>query len=1282
MLSPLQIITGTAKKIASKGRDFIQPQNVGGIIKNTITGIPLAAKSLVTGTGQFKADSKLGIARNTVTGLPVAARDVLAPTRGYTEKELLQAKPTLKQRAVAIPKVGAEIASGFGELANMIPGYSNTVNKIINNKAGDKLVTASQRFNQFSTPKNVEEASAMRVFDIASNFIPVAGTAKNLARSSKVIAATKDVKIITKELKALGFADDLVDSYAPRLVSITDEKKVSGALNNIVKLQAETKKTVGSKPTAALRDDFKTRVTENINNELNNLKSTDFLNAKGDIDDLETFGRLDKLRELNNKRRLSEAENREVIGLLRKTGREVIPNPSREMKEFLDITQNKTSSRTPIRGDAGKFKGSVKNTPTEAFGAVGGFEQDEEGKLTFNSTKAALGVAGIAGFTKGKKYFSKPEIVGLQTQLNITKEVLNNHPAKSLAKYANSNSELPEVLGGVKSKFGKSGDDIVTQLGFSDSESARRSYQDYLKGKQKVAELETVYKQALANKQAENLKLATQGPIKYSAEGVPMALSKRERQIVSSRTTNTATPLQEATKSRSQSPVKSPSVLSDDFVSRKVIDTPDVRSEMASLQQVAEQKLASQPNPEIFGKRSSLINMVEDMKTPVNKKVNALDYLRTPDRVLKKIGLEKESILVRQQYDKYLKELPENIDKISDWVKQVSEEGNVKIFKFLDGQEVKLNATEYKIAGEIKIWLKQWADRLGLPEDKRVTNYITRLFDDQLIAKEFDEDLAKLIRDKIPGSVYDPFLQKRLGALGYKEDTWAALDAYVKRATRKVHMDPALERLENAAVNLEDTQWNYVKKYADRINLRPTNIDNAVDNLIKSTVGYRFGQRPTMTLTQTLRKWTYRSMLGLNVGSALRNISQGVNTFAKLGAKDTMLGYAKLFSSAHRKELLESGILNNSFIQDRALSANKKIMEKIDKGLFVFFEQAEKINRGAAYFGAKGKAIKMGMNEADAIEYAKKIVRDTQFAFGAVDTPVAMQSDLVKTITQFQSFTLKQTEFLIEMAKNKEFAGLLRYGLGGAAFVYTIGQAFGMEEKELLPLFRFDTPASLKLPTEIFKAVVDAPNKYGQQRDLKEKGTDILNSFRGLIPANSQAKKTIEGIEAVKQGESQDKAGKRQFEVGGTPLKDAQAVVFGKYAGQSAKDYFNKKEGNEPKTEADKIIEAKKEKYDEDKKRINPIFIKAQGLVNTGKQEEANAIVSELSDEDFEIYKKIRSAYRAEKTREGVKTMLPIAIRNKKLKELGREAEALAEVDALSDEQYEWYKSAKEQLGY
>ncbi len=557
----------------------------------------------------------------------------------------------------------------------------------------------------------------------------------------------------------------------------------------------------------------------------------------------------------------------------------------------------------------------------------------------------------------------------------------------------------------------------------------------------------------------------------------------------------------------------------------------------------------------------SLDNIIDQMPTPVKRKVNAVDWLiRTPEKVLRKIGLGKEMDNLRKGYDAYLKELPKNIDKITEWTKQVpTKENNQNIFLYLDGQDVKLNPTELKVAGEIKTWLSEWADRLKLPKDNRITHYITHLFDEQLIKKEFDEDLAKIISQKIPGSVYDPFLIKRLGAKGYKVDTWAALDAYVKRGTRKVNLDPALEKIDEIAPSLEQSQWDYLKEYIDRVNLRPTKIDTSIDNTIKSVVGYKFGQRPTAMISRVMRQAGYRGGLWFNVSSTLRNLSQGINTYAVLGEKYTALGYAKLFSKANRQEIIDQGVLNAGFIDDRILSATQKLWQKADNVGFAMFQAVEGINRGSAYLGAKAKALSMGKNEAQAIEYGKKIARETQFTFGSIDTPLAFSNDIVKTLMQFQTYTTKQVEFLSELAKDRNFGALARYTAAGLLYVATIGQAFGMDWKELIPAWRLPAPPAGKFLATTAGAILNAPDKYGNQRDFPKKLKDIAATAWGIVPGGSQAKKTIQGYQSIQDGGSYDAAGRLQFKQDQSTAGQLQSLLFGKYAGQNAQNYFDKK---------------------------------------------------------------------------------------------------------------------------
>ena len=794
------------------------------------------------------------------------------------------------------------------------------------------------------------------------------------------------------------------------------------------------------------------------------------------------------------------------------------------------------------------------------------------------------------------------------------------------------------------------------------------------KGKAQATEQAAVQPPAIAKAQKEvpsskeSIPLRYSRPhLKYDGDGKALPYTPRQKRILE--------------RSPHTQLVKMPPSVGE-VVKKRYLPLKRSEGEIRSFEKAAE----AATSPTVPRVPRGLDPKIDKPQTPVTKKVNILDYVRTPDRVMRKIGLGAESDELRRAFDSYQKELPKNIEVITQWANLVKHKkgASERIFKYLDGQAITLDSQERLIAHEIKDWLADWADRLKLPPSARIRDYITHIFEDEIIRKEFDEDLAKIIADKVPAEVYDPFLQKRLGVGGYKQDAWAALDAYVKRATRKVHMDPALERIEVKANALEESQFDYVKSYIDRVNMRPTKWDNRIDNLIKSSpIGYKWGQRPTLAATRTLRQVVYRATLGLNPGSALRNLSQGANVYAKLGEKHTVLGYVRLLSKDARKELAESGVLENNFIQDRSLNATKKMMEKLDKSLFVFFDTAEKINRGAAYLGGKSKARSLGLKGADADEYAKEIVRKTQFNYDAIDTPAFLGSDIMKTLAQFSTYPIKQTEFLAELARNKEWAGLIRYAASGLVFVYTVGQALGMKPEELLPTGGFtrlleEGPPAAQFAKELGGAVFNAPDDYGNERTLAKKTEDVLKAgLTTLVPAGTQIRKTWMGTEAVMNGGSLDKSGRLQYEVGGTPIKDAQAVIFGKSATPEAQEYYRKKEEPKEDTALDKAV---REKAVYRNTKIRPIYNDVQRLVAEGREDEAIAIVDNLSDEDYEEYKKIKAAEKRRKTLETQDAMLPVYEKVQKLKEAGRIDEATAIVDGLTDEEYHAYTLLKKKL--
>ena len=57
-------------------------------------------------------------------------------------------------------------------------------------------------------------------------------------------------------------------------------------------------------------------------------------------------------------------------------------------------------------------------------------------------------------------------------------------------------------------------------------------------------------------------------------------------------------------------------------------------------------------------------------------------------------------------------------------------------------------------------------------------------------------------------------------------------------------------------------------------------------------------------------------------------------------------------------------------------------------------------------------------------------------------------------------------------------------------------------------------------------------DRYGNERSLGKKFSDVAKAGMGVIPGGIQLKKTYEGAKSVLEGGSYDKAGRKQFEQG------------------------------------------------------------------------------------------------------------------------------------------------------
>lgn len=1104
-----------------------------GIGVHTILGIPKASLGLAQDAGLAPggktpfAATPVGTAANTLGAIPAqAAHTALDIGRGLA-RDTLGLGRTI-QNVVTGPGSAPESAAppdylkgllGDQPIETIPTQFNNTKSAIENSPIAQKI-----GINKFASPIAFGAVLGNNILD----FAPMGGSED---AAVKALAKETDVGSVLESLKSMGVHPEVADKFAPHIAEATSPKEVKTLLQSVKGVQM-------LKHTAEARESLNEPDLSYEPTDEESMAQT----AKNASPATESGIDESALHEYNTlpPESVDEATTNIPTHLEPLAEKARAAGSPEEFRASISDLQDRYMKGEPLTAEDHTLLGALKDAKKDRIGTADEFYERAVPKTPVE-VKPSEGE------------LLDNHISDLETQHEIMKDALSDHPGRSLVQYRSSaTGELPEIAAGAKSKFGARGDVIgqdklgQEMSGGGDIDTLNGHLKSYLDLRDQTKEVEGELK-SLKERRAEIPEKASDGFYNRSLE--------RNNQDLPERPQTPATGIPEGSSPQAGNIGKVDPTIEEQFA-RRAAGTPGNTI----------QALAKEPDAKSW---QSLVKGFS-RNLPKEEKAHLLDYMGTPEFVLEKLGLQKGAEMLQDAKDVYRTTLKSEIAKIVAWRDEVkgTPDSARRIFKYLDGQAKdvrhEMTDTEYRVANEIKAYLKDWAKRLDLPEDHQISNYITHIFEKGEVSLDdkespFDDpDLATIMEAQPAKSVYDPFLEKRINKKGYKQDVWAALDAYAKRASRKEAMDPALEQVAAAAKRLDGDAYEYVASLTHNVNMRPTKIDGLIDNLITKFAGTKYTDRPTAYLTSKFRNLFYRGSLGLNLSSALRNLSQGANTYAKLGERYTLTGYTKVMThlaTGNMAELYEHGILDEAIVQDRKIGVYKTLLQRLDPVLYKMFDTAEKINRGAAYFGAKAKAIDKSLPEDQAIKYAKRMVRETQFSFSAVDSAVALGGDAVKTALQLQNYNIKQIEFFSRMLQNKEYAGLARWTVASLAFVYSIGRAFDMTPAQLVPGIGIGGGSGSPMLN-----MIDGLAHLGDSNTTKRAAaiTELQNTAIQAIPAGNQIKKTVQGISAYAKGKDVTPAGHTRYIIPHDTQHLIQAALFGKSALPEAQAYYKK----------------------------------------------------------------------------------------------------------------------------
>ncbi len=163
-----------------------------------------------------------------------------------------------------------------------------------------------------------------------------------------------------------------------------------------------------------------------------------------------------------------------------KAGRDInARGPEKPVPSSAQDRADNTGKR-PAAGGGGRILRSEQGAEVDPYGAA---SRELSDAMSAESGKAKSAVEEVKANKENREEI-KSNIADRQMEKAIIEDSVMSDPARQLSKYANKKTgELPEVTGDPTSIFATKGDDIVTELGFKDSEEARAAYEKYTKNR-------------------------------------------------------------------------------------------------------------------------------------------------------------------------------------------------------------------------------------------------------------------------------------------------------------------------------------------------------------------------------------------------------------------------------------------------------------------------------------------------------------------------------------------------------------------------------------------------------------------------------------------------------------------------------------------------------------------------------------------------------------------------------------------------------------------------------
>ena len=442
---------------------------------------------------------------------------------------------------------------------------------------------------------------------------------------------------------------------------------------------------------------------------------------------------------------------------------------------------------------------------------------------------------------------------------------------------------------------------------------------------------------------------------------------------------------------------------------------------------------------------------VDDM--PVVHDINVIDRFRPARFVFDKMGqfdiwesaFKAETLRAEEQVA-FNKELKKHAKKVKDkgrreLVWEHVNNSKSDVFKQLTFEE-KQAANWWKRTAD------DWANRLNIPQEQRIKDYIPHIFDEAALQNKdlpIDSSLGMVFSKKITDKVKMPFLEKRLGKeLGLVKDPFLAAQAYQNVALRKFYYEPILQKLKLVAEHSTTPEFarNYLKDYSRRMTGEPAQIDKEINKTLADMAGAIRGipgggvnaERLARFLEQgnasaraayNLTSGLYFLWLGFKPTTAIRNLSQHGLIIAEVdNIQDFANGIRLRFTKEGRTALGESLVVRSrrgAFVESIDSSVIEGLPAQFRETSLFLFRKADEQNVKDAFLSgyAEAKRLFPDAGRDVWIKRGDEVASDTQYLYTKMNSMGISQNGPGKVGAMLTTWAVNWLELMNKFVRGR-----------------------------------------------------------------------------------------------------------------------------------------------------------------------------------------------------------------------------------------------------------------------